>query len=68
MKNGLISRGLDGFVRVSIGKSCFLKLPVAQYEAAIDAGKAERRAKQHADREAQGQATQEASRLDWITE
>jgi len=65
-KNGLISRGLDGFVRVAIGKGCYLKLPLAQYEQAIDAGKAERRARRQAQREQAAQTTQESDRLAWI--
>lgn len=66
LKNGLISRGLDGYVRVSIGKGCYLKLPAAHYDQAIAAGKAERRAKRQAAREQATQAQHEAKTLTWI--
>ena len=66
MKNGLISRDADGYIRVSIGKGCYLKLPVAQYDAAIEAGKAEQRARRQAAREVQAQASQDARRLGWL--
>ena len=58
-------QSLDGYVRFEY-QGCLVKLRAAHWHAALEAGKQERRALQQAQREAQGQATQEAQALAWI--
>ncbi len=60
--------GLDGYVRVPLGKSCVLKLRQADYVAGIEAGKQEARALQQARRETHQQAVQQAQALRWLDE
>lgn len=63
----VLSQGLDGWVRLEV-RGCLLKLRQADYYAALDAGKAERRALAQAAREHARQAREEAARLAWIEE
>jgi hypothetical protein len=65
-KTVMMTQGLDGWVRLDLGKGCILKLSAAAYYAGIAAGKAEQRGRQQAHREAAGQAHREADSLRWI--
>jgi hypothetical protein len=65
-KTILMAQGLDGYVRLTIGKGCVAKLRAADWYKALADGKAERRACEQARREAQAQAEREAETLEWI--
>jgi 3'-phosphoadenosine 5'-phosphosulfate sulfotransferase len=65
-KSILMTQGLDGYVRVTLAKGVVLKMRVAHYYQALEAGKAEIRALHQARREGQAQAKREAETLEWI--
>jgi len=65
-KTILLTQSLDGYVRVTLPKGVILKMRIADYYKALEAGKAEARAMQQARREAQTQAERESEALTWI--
>jgi 3'-phosphoadenosine 5'-phosphosulfate sulfotransferase len=65
-KTMLLAQGLDGYVRVTLPKGVVLKMRIAEYYKALEAGKAEARATHQARREEQAKAEQDANRLTWI--
>ncbi len=67
-KTVLATQSLDGYVHLDLGKGCVAIFRAAEYYAAIERGKAQARALQHARRERQAQAAREAGVLGWITE